>query len=465
MSNKVDSEINQICIKWQEDCGGAPPSFPEKDKTIQDPIHGAIEIERELVFLLDCVMMQRLRRISQLGSGSQVFPGANHTRLEHSLGVMHLTGRILDRIGKNEKLAENDVIEAKAAALLHDIGHLPFSHVPEPLLDLQPDIREESRQKSIKPSELLTWKIIQSDWMKENFELLNKSSKAFSLDAKNVANLAIGIASGYSPDARFLGEVNHGNFDADRMDYLMRDAHYTGVPLGTLDVERLIRTATTSTSLGGLKHLVTDIKGLHSLESMIVARSVMYSAVYFHHGVRASDNLLLRAVYPRFRDDPVQLLRYDDHSLIDYLIQNPDARPLIDRLRSRHLFKVALAVRTTNALDKSSLMKFVRESTIGSTIDHELEVDKKLANGKGRHCIIDLPRIQIYSEIFADIKDTFAGKERVLPVRDHSKIAKGVEDDSELKWRGYVFGPPEELSEVRNMALKHLEHEGLRFAI
>jgi uncharacterized protein len=460
----LDSEINQICVNWQNECGNAKPFLPEKDKTIQDPIHGAIEIERELVFILDCAMMQRLRRISQLGCANQVFPGANHTRLEHSLGVMYLTGRMLDRISRKESLSKDLVAESKAAALLHDIGHLPFSHIPEPLLELRQDIKQESQAKNVKPSELLTMKIIQSDWMKEIFEDLNEKSGKFNLDVDNVAELAIGNSAKDSPNNKFLGEVNHGNFDADRMDYLMRDAHYTGVPLGTLDVERLIRTATTSTSLGGLKHLVTDIKGLHSLESMIVARSVMYSAVYFHHGVRAADSMILRAVYSTFKKDPLQLLNFDDHTLIGYLNKIAEVRPLIERLRSRNLFKPSLALRTTDALDKSALMKFVSEASISSAVDHEESIDRKMSKDGKKHCILDLPKIEIYSEISADIRETIGDKERVLPVRDHSRIAKGVEDDSEVKWRGYIFASREDLVDVRKAALEHLEGEGLRFA-
>src|SRR2546422_4378428 len=317
-------------MKWQQE-SGTNKEFPEKDKIIQDPIHGPIEIERELVFILDSVMMQRLRRISQLGFANQVFPGANHTRLEHSLGVMHLVGRILERIKKKEGLSDNDIAESKTAGLLHDIGHLPFSHVPEPLLEVHPEIKRESVERGLKPSELLTMKIIQSEWMNDLFERLNKKSDRFSLDFDNVANLAVGNAPKGSPKSRFLGEVNHGNFDADRMDYLMRDAHYTGVPLGTLDAERLVHAATISTSLGDSKHLVIEIKGLHSLESMIVARSVMYSAVYFHHAVRAADGMLLRAIYPMFRKNPLDLLNHDDYSLISHLNQASEASTLIRR--------------------------------------------------------------------------------------------------------------------------------------
>ena len=465
MPTRLDSAINRTCEKWQQECGNYSVTMPESDKIVQDPIHGVIKIEKELVLILDSVMMQRLRRISQLGLTNQVFPGANHTRFEHSLGVMHLAGLILDRIRKNEGLLEDQIMEAKAAALLHDIGHLPFSHVLEPLLEVHQEIKKESQEKNLKPSELLTMKMIQSEWMKEIFEILNKKSGRFNLEVENVSRLAVGIPPRDHPKSIFLGEINHGNFDADRMDYLMRDAHYTGVPLGTLDVERLVRVATTTTSYGANKHLAVDVKGLHSLVSMIVARSVMYSVVYFHHAVRAVNGMLLRAVYSAYRKDPLQLLNFDDYSLLSHLNGISEARSLIDKVRSRVLFKSAIMLRTRDALNESALMGFVLGETIDSIVGHEEKIDKMVADDNERHCILDLPKTEIYSEIDFDIKETVDGRERVSPVRNHSRIVKGVEDDPMLKWRGYVFGPQRELSKVKKVALDYLESQGVRFGV
>jgi hypothetical protein len=457
MPNHLDRLIDEICESWQGASGADRRPYPEKGKTIQDPVHGAIEVERELVFLLDSVMMQRLRRVSQMALASHVFPGANHTRFEHCLGVMHLVDRILKNLAKTEHLTSNQVMEAKTAGLLHDIGHLPFSHALEPLLECESAVKAECARLGVKPSELLTMKIIRSRWMRGIFEVVNRRSNRFNLDPSNIANLAVGRSPRGKPRLEFLGQLSHGNFDADRIDYLLRDAHYTGVPLGTVDIERLVRTIETSRSMNR-KYLVVDVKGLHSLVSMIVARSTMYSAVYFHHGVRAANNMLLRATYREFSTCPLELLGHDDISLFQYLSQRKRTAKLMAMLRSRNLFKPALTLKIENAGNAKALEDFVSEASILSTVGHETKIDRQIAI-RGQYAILDLPGIGKYSEIDADVKENGV----VRPLREWSQIAKGVEDDSRLKWRGYVFGPPGRISEVRSKSKRYLKQLGLVF--
>jgi HD superfamily phosphohydrolase len=454
MSHHLEKVIDEICAFWQHRAGKTP--YAEKDITIQDPIHGAIEVERELVFLLDSVMVQRLRRISQMALAGFVFPGANHTRFEHCLGVMHLVGRILKNLSKTENLTGNQVMEAKAAGLLHDIGHLPFSHALEPLLECDSAIKAECGKLKVKPSELLTMKIVQSDWMRDIFAVVNKRSGRYKLDHENIANLAIGRPPKNLPKFGFLGQLIHGDFDADRIDYLLRDAHYTGVPLGIVDIERLVRTIETSTSMKR-KYLVLDVKGLQSFVSMIVARSTMYSAVYFHRGVRAANNMLLRAAYTEFSSRPLELLAGDDISLFQYLSQRKGTAKLIDMLRSRDLFEPALTLKTENAVNSKALEDFVSEGSIVSAVRHETKIDRRI--GHKKYAMLDLPRIEAYSEIDADVRE----KGIVKPLRDWSRIAKGVEDDSSVKWRGYVFGLPGKVSKVRIESRKYLKRLGLEF--
>ena len=453
----MDGLIDNICESWQSSSGTKGGLYPEKGKTIQDPVHGAIEVERELVFLLDSVMMQRLRRVSQLALANQVFPGANHTRFEHCLGVMHLAGRILEHLKRTERLTPNQIMEAKAAGLLHDIGHLPFSHALEPLLECDSGVKAECSKLKVKPSELLTMKIIQSNWMRSIFAVVNRRSKRIKLHSDNIANLAVGLPPKNEPKSAFLGELAHGNFDADRIDYLLRDAHYTGVPLGTVDIERLVRTIETSRSMNR-KFLVVDVKGLHSLVSMIVARSTMYSAVYFHHGVRAANNMLLRAAHMKFSRQPLELLRHDDVSLFQYLAQQKRSAKLMAMLRSRNLYKPAMTLKIENAENRKALEDFVNGANTDSTIKHETNIDRQIAP-QGQYAILDLPRVGTYSEINANVRE----KQVVRPLREWSRIAKGVEDDSSLKWRGYVFGLPARVSEVESKTKRYLKQIGLVF--
>jgi hypothetical protein len=175
--------------------------------------------------------------------------------------------------------------------------------------------------------------------------------------------------------------------------------------------------------------------------------------------------MLLRAAYAAFRKDPLDLLNFDDYSLLGHLDGVSHAKPLTAGLRSRILFKPSIRIRKGDAADQSALMDFVNAANIDTVISHEESISKVVADDQQRHCMLDLPKIEIYSEIHADIKETVGGIEKVDPVRNHSRIAKGVEDDSDLKWRGYVFGPSDELPAVRKASLEYLNGLGLRFAL
>jgi HD superfamily phosphohydrolase len=368
---------------------------------------------------------------------------------------MHLAGRILEHLKRTERLTPNQIMEAKAAGLLHDIGHLPFSHALEPLLECDSSVKAECSKLKVKPSELLTMKIIQSNWMRNIFAVVNRRSKRFKLHSDNIANLAVGLPPKNMPKSAFLGELAHGNFDADRIDYLLRDAHYTGVPLGTVDIERLVRTIETSRSMNR-KFLVVDVKGLHSLVSMVVARSTMYSAVYFHHGVLAANNMLLRAAHMKFSRQPLELLRHDDVSLFQYLSQQKRCAKLMAMLRSRNLYKPAITLKIENAENRKSLEDFVNGADIDSTIKHETNIDRQIAR-QGQYAILDLPRVGVFSEIHANVRE----KQVVRPLREWSSIAKGVEDDSSLRWRGYVFAVPGKIRDVRSKSKEYLKQMDL----
>jgi len=179
-------------------------------KIIKDPVHGYVEVDDPLLPLLDSPVMQRLRAVRQLGFSYLVYPGANHTRFEHSLGTMHLAGLMARQL----RLPADEALLVKTAGLLHDIGHGPFSHAIEPFME------EYTGRGHHQIREVLvgtgTWDLI---------------SEA-GIDPGAVCALI----EGDHP----LGGIIHGDLDVDRMDYLLRDAHYTGVPYGTVDAHRLI---------------------------------------------------------------------------------------------------------------------------------------------------------------------------------------------------------------------------------
>jgi len=239
-------------------------SKTNKRKIVNDPVYGFINIPGGLIFdLIEHPWFQRLRSIKQLGLTSFVYPGANHTRFQHSLGAMHLMNTAIRTLrSKDVEISGEEEEAAMAAILLHDIGHGPFSHA------LEASIIRGITHEDI--SLLL-------------MNMLNKE-----VDGR--LDLAIQIFKGvYCKN--FLHELVSGQTDMDRLDYLRRDCFFTGVIEGSVGSDRIIGMLNVS----GDK-LVIDEKGIYSLEKFLIARRLMYWQVYMHKTVLASESLLLKVL-------------------------------------------------------------------------------------------------------------------------------------------------------------------------
>lgn len=281
-------------------------------KIIKDSVHDHIQIDGVARALLDTPEVQRLRRISQLGTVSLVYPSANHTRFEHSLGVYHLACEALEQLGVRGQRAER----VHAAALLHDVGHGPFSHNLESLTH-----RRTGRYHD-NVHELLANGAVG--------EVLHEHD----LEPDAVADLVAG--------ERRFGQLVSGELDVDRMDYLVRDAHHTGVPYGTIDHGRLVRELTFTDG-----ELVLKSGNVQTAESLLVARALMNPTVYSHSVARISKAMLRRAA-ERLLDSPTTdvdantLQRMDDYDLIVALRSCDATSEISRRLDQRDLFKRAV---------------------------------------------------------------------------------------------------------------------------
>lgn len=238
-----------------------------QNKIINDPVHGFIEIPRGIILdLIDTDVFQRLRRIKQLALSSLVYPGAVHTRFNHCIGAMHLTGQALDVLRSKGVPISNEEYEATLIAiLLHDIGHGPFSHALESVI-LQ-GLHHERMSKAI------------MQHLNERFG--------------GRLTLAIKIFEGTYP-RKFLHQLVSSQLDMDRLDYLKRDSYFTGVVEGLVSASRIIKTLNVVDD-----RLVVEMKGIYSVEKFIVARRLMYWQVYLHRAVLAAEymivNILKRA--------------------------------------------------------------------------------------------------------------------------------------------------------------------------
>jgi HD superfamily phosphohydrolase len=231
-----------------------------RNKIINDPVYGFISLPNDLIYdLVEHPWFQRLRNIRQLGLSSLVYPGAVHSRFQHSLGAMYLTGQAVHTLrskGTDISPAEEEAV--LAAILLHDIGHGPFSHA------LEHSLIEDM------PHEAMSLLIM---------EELNKEMGGRLTDA-------IAIFVGEYP-RKFFHDLVTGQMDMDRMDYLRRDSFFTGVIEGSVGSDRIIRMLNVSED-----RLVVDEKGIYSVEKFLIARRMMYWQVYNHRTVVSAEKLL-----------------------------------------------------------------------------------------------------------------------------------------------------------------------------
>ena len=289
---------------------------------IRDPLWDNIRLDQAALLALDTPAVQRLRYIRQVGHSFLVYPGATHSRFEHALGAYHLTRRALsalEELGELEPATADDCLAVRMAALLHDIGHYPFSHALE-------EAGFPSHEK------LSVAKLAQGELGEV---LVRIGGKDFP---RAVGELISGTSA--SP----LQGLISGSIDLDKVDYLSRDARMCGVPYGTVDVDRLLSTLTLVEAQPGRYEVGVQEKGISALESLLFAKYQMYRNVYWHHAVRSATCMFKRAVRDAVRRGSVTaefIAETTDDALMELLISR-DRNQLAVAIRTRRLHKRAL---------------------------------------------------------------------------------------------------------------------------
>ncbi|MGN0177685.1 MAG: HD domain-containing protein [Methanobrevibacter sp.] len=313
----------------------------EKKKFIRDSVYGDITLNEFEVKIMDMPQFQRLRRIKQLGLISLIYPGATHTRFEHSIGTMNLGSKLAEEL----ELEKDEIELIRASALLHDIGHGPFSHVSEGVLSV--------------PHEELTKFVI------------TKTSMRDLLEEKFDVNEIVDIVNGKG----HLGPIVSSELDVDRMDYLLRDSHNTGVAYGIIDYERII------SNLKLENGLILDIKGVQAAEGALVSRYFMYPSVYQHHTTRIVNSMFRRAL-KRIIDEKIinenDIHKYDDTDIISIFrhCDNKFANDIMNRLDTRNIMKRVKTIRLDNFKFPEKMYKI--ESKILEKAEEEIAEDYNL---------------------------------------------------------------------------------------
>lgn len=396
--------------------------------------------------LLDTPAMRRLTRVSQLGLVSLVYPGAVHSRFEHSLGVYRLAVEFLRRLRNEPRftavVAEDDASAFLAASLVHDIGHWAYCH---PVEDM--GLPEVPRHES------LVLNVLSMEPMAE--VLVN----FWGISPERIAGLITGDAA--DPAGRLLHSLLSGPVDVDKMDYLARDSLHAGVPYGrNFDQPRLL--ASLCLDERGESLAITD-KGRTAAELMVFARYVMFSEVYWHHAVRAATGMLQRAVWlVRSRIDPADLVRCDDATFIAWLSAAADgsaAAPLVAGLfgPERRLFK---RVATFDAAHQPTIHAALAGRSYPEMVMVSARLAERISRRIGRRIdqdllLVDAPPAEREVEFRLQIRERSARHAADAPPRwrqleDISPVVRSLahEQFDDLVKRVRIFAPPETAAEI-----------------
>lgn len=316
----------------------------------RDPIHGFINVSEEELRIINSAPFQRLRNIRQLATTYLVYHGAEHTRFGHSLGVMHLTSRVFDSvIEKNPLLFSSDAEEntkrvawyrqiLRLIGLTHDLGHAPFSHASEELF-VDGKVHEDYTKKIICETEIADYiNEIGKRFVERYGEEYNINPELIWMiyEGKDITNDKF-----IMPDFLFLQSFMDGELDCDKMDYLLRDAHYCGVTYGKYDLNRFVSTLTAYKLESENKlQLAIERGGVQALEEFVLARYFMFIQVYFHKTRRFLDKALvscLKEVLPngKYPDDTNDYISWDDSRVLSLVSFNE--KEAVQRFKNRDI--------------------------------------------------------------------------------------------------------------------------------
>lgn len=374
---------------------------------VRDPLYGYVELSDSERTVLDTKPVQRLRRVRQLGFSALTYPGATHTRFEHSLGVMHLAGKFAESLGMDDDY----ISEVRMAGLLHDTGHGPFSHASESILE----------------DEGMGHEAISCQIVDDLADVLPASTERVKSHIRGEADINI-VA---------------GTIDADRMDYLRRDSEATGIEHGTIDTPTIIEYADIEDDT-----LVFDEKSIQALEGLLTARFHMIKSVYFHHTSTIAETMLQRSLedyIDRSGMGAADLMHLDDYEMHNRLLNSDgEAHMLYERLTTRNLYKRSLVL-GDDALPHSAL-EYLEEAAD----THDLEAAIAAEAGiDDQYVLVNAPTTPTDDPFEAIVRKDDGTH---VPLADVSSIHSALKD---AEWRATsfdVYAPDDQVDTVREAA-------------
>jgi len=460
---------------------------PNSRKIIHDSVWGTNSFDPWEIAIIDSPLVQRLRYIHQTGLSFFIYPTSNHTRFDHSLGMATLVDRIIESLNKNNKdeaISKSDRISLRIAALLHDTGHGPYSHISEKVYETKDDYKsiEEYFKTTYgvkpKPHELMSSLIVSSDTFKKWFNDNIIGSNFFN--GYKISDIDFDVISGYiigyskDPNKKFLADIINGPLDADKLDYLARDAKFSGLSIN-YDIERYFKTIyvhKTSVSGRDFKTLSLPLSGISSLEQIVMCKMMLFSSLYHHQKVRCIERMFHRLCQNVMEgqskknrlsiEHPTDFLKYVDSDLLSCsAISNSsytkEAKKLHSDLSYRIFMKRALIISrpfikgleksddVRNGFDKLVDDMRKRQDYLSSNIIKEakaiMENNGQDDNISAADIIIDMPDLPRMNEVLSTrVPFGFdTDRDKDIEIDEVFPISRWIEGYGNTKMRGHIF--------------------------
>lgn len=438
--------------------------LPSEPKLIRDAVHGYQLLANHEIPVVDSPLVQRLRGIHQTTLAYYVYPSATHTRFDHSLGVAKMVQAMIEALRATESpgtIPDAVLQRVRLAALLHDCGHMIFSHLGESVAaEMFPDEITEAKQRAAglfqgkSLGEMLSFLMVTSPTFAQPLDAMLQEAGLTDVNTGRIALLILGKSA--DPAQQFEGDMISGPFDADKLDYLLRDCHFSGIRT-TVDIERVYYTVRLLQAPSEPRSLAMHISGVPNLEQILFAKMMLYTSVYHHQKVRALE-CCFRGIIERIRDakgtlthDALELdtllswLNLTEETLFVLGKDEPALRESVARLANRQLLKRALVI-SIDTVKKSSQDGLIEVYSDADRADEWKDLRREIhaemgskVRGELADLWLDVPEPPTVIRDVLQVKITADRRSHRPLSTDRFQWDRWTNNYGEVKWRAHIF--------------------------
>ncbi|MHA1855897.1 MAG: HD domain-containing protein [Promethearchaeota archaeon] len=452
INSLMKDKLNRVEIKKQN------------SKIIRESIFGINKFNGWEISLLDLPILQRLRNIHQNGLTFFTYPTAIHTRFDHTLGVTSIAGKYIDNIQLKSDFIKNiDKYHIRLASIFHDVGHGPFSHLSEEIYSQMEPIKSIKKEdiftsggSDSKPHEILSYFIVKSESIQEILKqipgLYVDDFNGEKIDSNLIGQCIIGKVDDL--EKKYYQDVINGTFDADKLDYILRDCYFSGLKM-SIDIERIFYGLEIDEREEKPKGIISNISSVHNLEQLLFNKVILYPSIYHHHKVRCA-SCMFKSVIEIIHDFNLEIDRMNFQNVIDFLkvddsfFQNYMNKPEIlkkylRKINNRVLLKRALVLSMKTIEGDDDLVKSGYEELLTWQEDVEKIQDFRIRLaekvGISKYDVwLDIPKTSSTREASQHwvkiMKDNYEKFNELFPIDDWLKTYQ------QIQYKAHIFCPP-----------------------